>query len=88
MKKVSKGQSKNFINLLFWQSNMRIDYSHNLEREEAYQRISNLLLDLQRQYADKISNPKARWNQEHSQMDFSMEIMGFSTSGQVYLKIR
>ena len=64
---------------------MRIDYQHNLAQEEAYGRINNLLTDLQKQYADKISNPQTSWNPEHTRMDYSMEIMGFKTKGQVTL---
>ena len=65
---------------------MKIDYQHNLTSEEAYRRINNLLVDLQRKYSDKISNPKTSWNPEHTQMDYSMEIMGSKTKGQVHLK--
>lgn len=65
---------------------MRIDYKHKLTHEEAYERISNLLTDLQRRYADKISNPRMRWNPERTRMDYSVEIMGFGTNGQVTLR--
>ena len=65
---------------------MRIDYQHNLAREEAYRRINNLLTDLQRQYAGRISNLLTSWNPKHTRMDYSMEIMGASTNGQVNLK--
>lgn len=65
---------------------MRIDYQHKLTPEEAYGKINNLLINLQRQYADKISNPQTSWNPEHTRMDYSMEIMGFKTKGQITLK--
>ena len=65
---------------------MRIDYQHNLTQGEAYNRINNLLTDLQKQYADKISDPRTSWNLEHTRMNYSMEIMGFSTKGEVTLK--
>lgn len=65
---------------------MRIDYQHNLTSEEAYKRINNLLTDLQKQYADKISNPKTSWNPKHTRMDYSMEIMGSGTKGQLTLR--
>ncbi len=65
---------------------MRINYQHKLPHEEAYGRINTLLARLQEQYSDKISNPQTRWNQDHTQMDFSVEIMGFKTNGQVYLR--
>jgi len=65
---------------------MKIYYQHNLTSEEAYRRINNLLLNLQKKYSDKISNPKTSWNSEHTQMDYSMEIMGSKIKGQVHLK--
>ncbi len=65
---------------------MKIDYQHNLTNEEAYKRINNLLLDLQRKYSDKISHAEKSWNPEHTQMDYSMEIMGFKTEGKVHLR--
>ncbi len=64
---------------------MRIEYRHNLTHEEAYRRINNLIIDMQREHADKISNPKMSWNHERTRMDYSMMIMGFSTRGQVTL---
>jgi len=65
---------------------MRIDYQHNLTQEEAYRRINNLLTDLQKQYVDKIRNPRTSWNPEHTRMGYSMEIMGFGTKGEVTLQ--
>ena len=65
---------------------MRIDYQHNLTPKETYERINNLLTDLQEQYADKISNPETHWNSEHTKMEYSMEIMGFKTKGEVTLE--
>jgi hypothetical protein len=65
---------------------MRIDYQHNLTQEEAYRRINALLTDLPKPYADKISNLKTSWNPSHTLMDYSVEIMGFSTQGELTLK--
>ena len=65
---------------------MKIDYRHDLTSEEAYERINNLLVDLQRKYSDKISNAEKSWNPEHTQMDYSMEIMGSKIKGQVHLR--
>jgi len=65
---------------------MRIDYQHNLAQEKTYQRISNLLLDLQRKYAGEIKNPESSWNSEHTRMDYSVEIMGFKVNWQITLK--
>lgn len=62
---------------------MRIDYKHNLTKQQSYEKINKLLPELQAQYADKISNPKWSWNNDNSKMDFSMEIMGFDVSGNI-----
>lgn len=65
---------------------MKIDYWHDLTSKEAYERINGLLANLQKKYSDKISNPKTTWNPEHTQMDYSIEIMGFKTEGKVHLR--
>ena len=65
---------------------MRIDYKHSLSLDEAYNRIADLLQSLQRQYADKVIDPQTIWNPDHTEMGFSMKIMGFKTEGQVDLK--
>jgi hypothetical protein len=62
---------------------MRIDYKHNLTKQQSYEKINKLLPELQAQYEDKISNPKWSWNNDNSKMDFSMEIMGFDVSGNI-----
>ena len=67
-------------------SKMKICYKHSLQREEAYRRVNELLSKLQRKYSDKIKNPQMRWNSDNTQMDFSLEIMGFNTTGSVYLR--
>ena len=64
---------------------MKIDHTHNLTDEEAYERINSLLSDLQKQYSDSIKNLLTEWNPSRSQMDFSMEIMKFAINGVVYL---
>ncbi|MBR9706164.1 hypothetical protein GOV14_03960 [Candidatus Pacearchaeota archaeon] len=65
---------------------MKIDYKHNLEAEEAYERISHLLLDMQEKYANKISDPEMTWNDQHTKMDYSVKVMGALVSGQAILK--
>lgn len=64
---------------------MKIDYKHGLTPEEAYGRINNLLSELKSQYADKISDHQSSWNSDHTQMDFSIKVMGFSAKGQICL---
>ena len=65
---------------------MRIDYSHGLTQEQAYEKVRGLLLDLQEKHADKISDPRTEWNPEHTVMEYSMAIMGNKTSGRVTLR--
>jgi len=65
---------------------MRIDYQHKLAQDEAYRRISNLLLDLQGKYAGEIKNPESSWNSDNTIMDYSAEIMGSKVNGQITLK--
>ena len=48
--------------------------------------MDNFLKDITTQYADKIRNPQTKWNLNHTQMDFSIEVMGLKTNGHVYLK--
>lgn len=65
---------------------MKLEYTHTLSSDEAYARISMLLQKLQDQYADKITNPMMSWNESHTQMDFTLEVKGIKTQGQVFLK--
>ena len=65
---------------------MEINYSHNLTQKEAYEKINILLTDLQKRYSDKISNPQTSWDSGHTRMNYSMEIMGFDTSGHISLE--
>ncbi|MCH8067123.1 MAG: polyhydroxyalkanoic acid system family protein [Nanoarchaeota archaeon] len=65
---------------------MIIEYQHSLTTEEAYRRIDNSFLDFLRQHADNIRKPLQSWNPEHTRMDYSMEIMGGNTEGQVTLR--
>ena len=64
---------------------MKIGYPHNLTNEEAYNKINDLILDLRIKYSDEISNEKKSWNEEHTQMDYSMKIMGIKIKGKVHL---
>lgn len=64
---------------------MKIKHAHSLTQQQAYERVSNLLTELESQYADKISNPQTSWNPEHTEMKYNMKIMGFKTEGRVSL---
>ena|SRR3989344_7026669 len=65
---------------------MKIDYNHNLTQDEAYTRINNLLGELKKKHSEEISNPQMSWNSQHTIMDYSVKIKGFSSSGQITLK--
>lgn len=64
---------------------MRIEYKHNLTIEEAHKRINNLLDNLQKQYADKISNVSMDWITKKN-MEYNMIIMGSGINGQIFLE--
>jgi hypothetical protein len=64
---------------------MEIIHKHSLNLNEAYMRIDHLLSGLQEEYSDKIKNPIITWNDSFTQMNYSFEIMGFSTKGGVNL---
>lgn len=65
---------------------MRITHTHNLSNDEAFTRINNLLNNLQKKYADKISNPQTEWDLTKTKMEFSVQIMGSNLSGNVFLE--
>ena len=65
---------------------MRIEYKHNLSKEEAHKRISNLLTNLQREHADKIRNPQIKWDSTNTHMEYSIELMQNHLTGTVYLQ--
>lgn len=65
---------------------MQIQYPHNLKKEEAYRRISNLLPKLQEQYKDDITDPVSEWNEDHTRMKFSLGIRGVDVAGEVRLE--
>jgi len=65
---------------------MKINYWHKLTQEEAYKRIDNLLVDLQKEYGGKIINPRTIWNPGHTRMEYNMKILGFSTKGEITLQ--
>ena len=64
---------------------MKIEHEHNLTMGQSYDRIDNLLVDLQREYAKDISNPQSSWNSGFTRMDYSIEVRGLSTEGYVAL---
>jgi len=57
---------------------------HNLPQDEALRRIKELLTDVQRRYADKVSNVREDWNGYVG--SFSFSVSGFSTEGQLFVE--
>jgi Putative polyhydroxyalkanoic acid system protein (PHA_gran_rgn) len=56
-----------------------LSVAHNLNPEEAVQRLKKVIRELQAQYADKISNVEESWTENSGK--FSFNVMGFSISG-------
>ena len=65
---------------------MKIEKEHNLSKEEAKKRIDNLLLNLEKEHKDKISNPVTKWDSSNSKMEFSVDIYQDKITGFVELK--
>lgn len=65
---------------------MIIKYAFNGTRELAYEKLSNLLTGLQKQYADKISNVNTSWNVSRDKMDFSFDIKGVTLRGNMSIE--
>src|SRR3989344_1628679 len=61
----------------FLPSEIKIEYQHDLSREESYDRIDEFLPRLQARYADYISEPHLDWNRDRSKMIFNLEVMGY-----------
>lgn len=77
---------RNFINYFILPLSMKLVYNYNLAKSISYKKIDNFLEELQKTYSDRISSPNHYWNSSHTQMYFSVVIMGFNTKGTIYLK--
>ena len=77
---------RNFINYFILFVIMKLVYHHDLPKGVSYKKLDNFLEELQKTHSDKISNPKHHWNSGHTQMYFSVGIMGFNTQGTIYLE--
>ena len=64
---------------------MQIKYSYYCGKSVAYQRIDNLLKELQKEHADKVSDLSQTWNDSLDYMDFSFKVKGFNVSGNIDL---
>ena len=65
-------------------SKLTMNIPHNLPKDEAQQRIQQLLTDLKKQQADKISDVKETWEGDNG--TFSFNIKGFDISGGIQVK--
>src|SRR6478735_4177319 len=60
-------------------SNLNIHIPHELSKQEALDRIQQLLVDLKQDQAQHISDVKEKWDGEKGQFQFTA--MGFDLSG-------
>ena len=60
---------------------MKISVPHALQPEEAVRRIKNLVGDVKKQFADKVSDVRENWNGSNGQ--FAFKAMGFEIAGTV-----
>ncbi len=65
---------------------MKIIYVHKLSIEEAHERLNKLLINMQKEHADMIRNPKIEWDATKTHMKFSVEISIFSIDGYMHLQ--
>jgi hypothetical protein len=65
---------------------MKVSVPHSLDPEEATRRIKNLVGDIKKQFADKVSDVKEEWNGHRGQ--FSFKAMGFDIAGTVDIDSR
>lgn len=77
--------SSGFINHVISYNNMRIEHQHKLSFDEANKRIKNLLFNLQKEHADKISNVSMDWI-TNKNMQYNLIIMGSGVNGQIILE--
>lgn len=59
--------------------NVAVPFS--IPKDEAIRRIRSLVSELQKDFADKVSNVREEWRNDRA--DFSFDVMGFSVSGKV-----
>lgn len=60
---------------------LKIDVPHSLSRDEATNRIRNLLSELQKQYGDSISGVKEQWNDNVGEVSFNAK--GFDLAAKI-----
>ena len=62
-------------------STLNVKIPHQLSRQEALDRIKNMLTGLKEQQKDKISNLQEEW--QDNKGSFSFSVMGFDLAGDV-----
>jgi hypothetical protein len=60
---------------------MKVSVPHSLNPEEAVRRIKNLVGDVKKQFADKVTDVREDWSGYNGQ--FSFKAMGFNIAGTV-----
>jgi Putative polyhydroxyalkanoic acid system protein (PHA_gran_rgn) len=60
---------------------MKISVLHSLDPDEATRRIKNLVGDVKKQFADKVTDVKEEWSGNNGQ--FGFKAMGFEIAGTV-----
>lgn len=64
---------------------MEIKYDYSCGKQEAYDKIDNLLEGLQSQHSGMISDSTKEWNSSKDKMDFSFKVKGLNITGYIEL---
>ncbi len=62
---------------------MKVSVPHSLDPDEATRRIKNLVGDVKKQFADKVTDLREDWNGNNGQ--FAFKAMGFEIAGIVHV---
>ena len=60
---------------------INVSVPFSISKDEALRRIRNIVGELQKDFADKMTNVREEWRNDTA--DFSFDVMGFSVSGNV-----
>ena len=64
---------------------MRIEYKHNLGREQAYEKLEGIKGVLLGKYSRLVSGYDYTWSDDHGRMDFTITAKGITTEGSLEL---
>ena len=64
---------------------MKIEYVHNLTKEESYKKAQEFFPILAQKYGSDISDPEIQWISDY-QANYKIRIKGFSVKGSILLK--